>query len=203
MENNYFEKLYNIDVRAKTKKKNGLNYLSWAAAWAEVKKIYPDATYHVFENSNERPWFDDGKSAWVKTSVTINGITHTEDLAIMDFKNKSMAAEDVTSVDANKSIQRCLTKACARHGLGLYIYEGEDLPEGTKKQMNEEAEQLKKDLAAIHKEMVSVINEKIKSGVSRDAISDFLSKDGGNKNPNAIKDMELCKRKLEGLKNIK
>lgn len=140
---NYFEQLYNIDVRAKTKQKNGLSYLSWATAWAEVKKIHPDATYKVYEEVLEyapdtsipkktRPWFDDGKSAWVKTGVTINNIEHIEQLPIMDFKNKAIPADAVTSDQANKSIQRSLTKACARHGLGLYIYEGEDLPEEAK-----------------------------------------------------------------------
>jgi hypothetical protein len=147
MADNYFQKLYDIDVTPKMKNKNGLNYLSWAACWAEVKKIYPDATFRVFEQvirisetsetsevSREvlRPWFDDGRTGWVKVGVTINGIEHIESLSIMDFKNKSMPANTITSQDANKSMQRALTKACARHGLGLYIYEGEDLPELTK-----------------------------------------------------------------------
>lgn len=145
MAENYFKDLYNIDVKSKVKKKNGMSYLSWAAAWAEVKKMYPDATYTIYEEilsfaadgqtpMKTRPWFDDGKTGWVKTGVTINGIEHVEDLPIMDFKNKSIPAENITSSDANKSIQRSLTKACARHGLGLYIYEGEDLPEEAKEQ---------------------------------------------------------------------
>jgi len=140
---NYFKQLYDIDVRSKTKQKNGLNYLSWAAAWAEVKKIHPDAIYTVYEDIlsfcsdgitpwKKRPWFDDGKTGWVKTGVTINGIEHIEQLPIMDFKNKPIPAENITSIEANKSIQRSLTKACARHGVGLYIFEGEDLPEEAK-----------------------------------------------------------------------
>lgn len=142
-ETNYFKQLYDIDVRSKTKQKNGLNYLSWAAAWAEVKKIHPDAIYTVYEDIlsfcsdgitpwKKRPWFDDGKTGWVKTGVTINGIEHIEQLPIMDFKNKPIPAENITSIEANKSIQRSLTKACARHGVGLYIFEGEDLPEEAK-----------------------------------------------------------------------
>ena len=47
----------------------------------------------------------------------------------MDYKNRSILLENITSFDVNKSIQRSLTKALARHGLGLYIYAGEDLPE--------------------------------------------------------------------------
>lgn len=144
---NYFKQLYDIDVREKTKKKNSLNYLSWATAWAEVKKIFPDATFKIYEQEFQvtkeaegtttirmisRPWFDDGKTGWVKTSVIINGIEHIEELPIMNLSNKSIPADNITSADANKSIQRSLTKACARHGLGLYIYEGEDLPEESK-----------------------------------------------------------------------
>lgn len=142
MSDNYFLDLYNVNVNDKTKNKNGLTYLSWAAAWASVKKMFPDASYKYHEqvmqfdeNGNPwttRYWFDDGKTAWVKVSVTINNTTCTEILPIMDFKNKPIPAEAVTSMDANKAIKRCLAKCCGLHGLGLYIYEGEDLPEETK-----------------------------------------------------------------------
>ena len=71
----------------------------------------------------------DGKTCWVKTGVEIAGLEHIEYLPIMDYKNKSISFENVTSFDVNKSIQRSLTKALARHGLGLYLYAGEDLPE--------------------------------------------------------------------------
>ena len=71
----------------------------------------------------------DGRTCWVKTGVTINGLEHIEYLPVMDYANKSIPVERVTSFDVNKAIQRSLTKAVARHGLGLYIYAGEDLPE--------------------------------------------------------------------------
>jgi hypothetical protein len=133
-ENNVFNQLNNIDLTNKTKVKNNLKYLSWSSAWSEVKKKYPDATYGIVpqimdEKGNTRFWHDDGKTGWVEVFVTINGLTHTEVLAIMDFKNKSIAADNITSVDANKAMKRCLVKSCALHGLGLYIYESEDLPE--------------------------------------------------------------------------
>lgn len=124
-----FETLNNINCNEHTEKKNGLTYLSWAWAWAEAKKAFPAAIYTVYENEIGRPWFDDGRTGWVKTGVTIEGIEHIEYLPIMDFKNKSIPAEAITSFDANKAVQRSLTKALARHGLGLYIYAGEDLPE--------------------------------------------------------------------------
>lgn len=152
---NYFKQLYDVNVKNKVKEKNGLSYLSWAAAWAETKKLFPDASFKIYEETIEikelaegreikrvvfRPWFDDGHTGWVKTGVTIGDIEHIEELPIMDFKNKSIEASKITSSDANKAIQRSLTKACARHGLGLYIYEGEDLPEEFKVVMNLQAD---------------------------------------------------------------
>ena len=134
MSDNYFVTLNNINVNGKTEKKNGLTYLSWAWAWGEVKKLYPDATYTIYENVNGLFYHTDGKTCWVKTGVTVNGIEHIEYLPVMDYKNQSIPLERVTSFDVNKAIQRSLTKAVARHGLGLYIYAGEDLPEEEKEQ---------------------------------------------------------------------
>ena len=126
---NYFNDLYAVNVNGHTEKKNNLNYLSWAWAWGEIKKRHPDATYTVYENADGWNYHTDGRTCWVKTGVTVNGIEHIEYLPVMDYNNKSIPVENVTSFDVNKAIQRSLTKACARHGLGLYIYAGEDLPE--------------------------------------------------------------------------
>ena len=126
---NYFNDLYAVNVNGHTEKKNGLTYLSWAWAWGEIKKRHPDATYTVYENADGWNYHTDGRTCWVKTGVAVNGIEHIEYLPVMDYKNKSISIENVTSFDVNKAIQRSLTKACARHGLGLYIYAGEDLPE--------------------------------------------------------------------------
>jgi hypothetical protein len=126
---NYFTALNAINVNGKTEKKNGLTYLSWAWAWGEVKKLHPDAVYTIYENELGWNYHTDGKTCWVKTGVTINGIEHIEYLPVMDFRNASIHVDKVTSFDVNKAIQRSLTKAVARHGLGLYIYAGEDLPE--------------------------------------------------------------------------
>lgn len=126
---NYFTELNSIDVSKHTEKKNGLTFLPWAWAWAELKKRHPDAFYTVYENREGWNYFTDGGTCWVKTGVTVNGIEHIEYLPVMDFKNKSIPLGSVTSFDVNKSIQRSLTKAVARHGLGLHIYAGEDLPD--------------------------------------------------------------------------
>ena len=126
---NYFNDLDAVNVNGHTEKKNNLTYLSWAWAWGEIKKRHPDATYTVYENADGWNYHTDGRTCWVKTGVTVNGIEHIEYLPVMDYKNKSISIENATSFDVNKAIQRSLTKACARHGLGLYIYAGEDLPE--------------------------------------------------------------------------
>jgi hypothetical protein len=138
---NYFITLNNINVNEHAEKKNGLTYLSWAWAWAEVKKKFPDANYTIYQNESlgGMPYFTDGKTAIVKTGVTINGIEHIEFLPVMDYKNKSIPVANITSFDVNKAIQRSLTKAVARHGLGLYIYAGEDLPEEENKAVVEKA----------------------------------------------------------------
>ena len=129
MSENYVAELYAINVNKYVEKKNGLSYVSWPFAWGEVKKLHPDATYTIYENADGLFYHTDGRTCWVKTGVTVNGIEHIEYLPVMDFKNRSIPVDQVTSFDVNKAIQRSLTKAVARHGLGLYIYAGEDLPE--------------------------------------------------------------------------
>ena len=193
MSENYFQKLYDIDVKDKVKKKNGLNFLSWSACWAEVKKIYPEASFRIYER--ETPdglvinYFTDGKTCWVKTGVTINGIEHTEYLPVMDFKNQSITLDKVTSSDVNKSIQRSLTKACARHGLGLYIYEGEDIPESVKKEKKEQDEELTNQKNAL----IGLMGTLIDGGVDKDEIYAIISKhNGGKKNPTSISSVEVC-----------
>ena len=133
-----FATLNAIDCSEHIEKKQGgkdasgrtvqLSYLSWAWAWQICKKFYPQAFYTIYENADGRPYFDDGRTAWVKTGVTIEGLEHIEYLPVMDYRNLSIPVDRITSMDMNKAIQRSLTKALARHGLGLYIYAGEDLP---------------------------------------------------------------------------
>ena len=124
-----FKKLNAVNVNEHTDKKSGLTYLSWAWAWAEVKKLYPLASYKIYENKDGWNYHTDQRTGWVKTGVTIEGLEHIEYLPIMDSENESIVIDNITSFDVNKAIQRSLTKAVARHGLGLYIYAGEDLPQ--------------------------------------------------------------------------
>ena len=124
-----FETLNAINLNELKEDKGKMTYLSWAYAWGEVKKLYPDMTSTVYENVEGLNYHHDGKTAWVKTGITIQGQEHIEYLPIMDNRNASIPLERINSSDVNKSIQRSMTKAIARHGLGFYIYAGEDLPE--------------------------------------------------------------------------
>lgn len=124
-----FETLHKVDVSGKVEEKNGLRYLSWAYAWGFVKERYPDANYTIYENKDGWNYHTDGRTAWVKTGVTIEGLEHIEYLPVMDNRNNSIPLGEITSFDVNKAIQRSLTKAIARHGLGLDVYAGEDLPD--------------------------------------------------------------------------
>ena len=133
-ENTVFSTLNAINCNEHTERKGSLTYLSWAWAWQMVKTHFPDATYTIYENPEGWNYFTDGRTCWVKTGVTIQGLEHIEYLPVMDNSNKSIQLIDVRSFDVNRSIQRSLTKACARHGLGLYIYAGEDLPDSADKQ---------------------------------------------------------------------
>ena len=151
-----FQTLNEINVNDKVEKKNNLSYLSWAWAWGEVKKKYPNAQYKIYERESDYGpinYFTDGRTAWVKTSVIIEGLEHIEELPVMDYKNKSITLDKLTSFDVNKAIQRSLTKAIARHGLGLYIYAGEDLPEEDKKKELEPKEETVKKFVAMQTEM--------------------------------------------------
>lgn len=132
-----FSVLNAVNVNEHTEKKNGLTYLSWAWAWQEVKKRFPDAQYTIYEREDGVNYWTDGRTCWVKTGVTIGGLEHIEELPVMDYRNAAIPLDKVTSTDVNKAIQRSLTKACARHGLGLYIYAGEDLPDGEKPEPKE------------------------------------------------------------------
>ena len=126
---NVFKILSGVDVTLKVERKNGFNYLSWADAWCELKRLFPDATSTVYENKDGWNYHTDGRTAWVKVGVTIKGLEHIEYLPVMDYRNNSIPLDKITSFDVNKAIQRAIAKAVARHGLGLSIFAKEDLPQ--------------------------------------------------------------------------
>lgn len=146
-----FQTLNEINVNEHTEKKNGLTYLSWAWAWAELQKMYPDATYEVSKyGEDQKPYiYDENLGYMCHTTITIEGTTREMWLPVMDNKNKAMKnepytyqswngykkvyeekkVEAATMFDINTTIMRCLVKNIGMFGLGLYIYAGEDLPE--------------------------------------------------------------------------
>lgn len=142
-----FEKLYTLDVSKQVEKKDNLSYLSWAYAWREFKRVYPDAEYTVKKDENGRCYFGDENIGYmVYTTVTAGNLTYEMWLPVMDSKNKTMklkpykystkygekTVSGISMFDINKTVMRCLVKNLAMFGLGLYIYAGEDLPEDIK-----------------------------------------------------------------------
>ena len=142
--------LLKINVNDHTDKKNGLTYLSWAWAWAEVLKIDPNATWDVVENNGMPCTFLPDTSALVKTQVTINEHTKTCWLPVMNYKNQAIKNPDAFAI--NTAIVRCLTKNISMFGLGLYIYAGEDLPPMDTEALN----LLASELAQLHNEGLDV-----------------------------------------------
>jgi hypothetical protein len=122
-----FKELNAINVNKMTEKKGNQTYLSWVYAWQEAMTMCPDMTRKIYKNDLGWNYHTDGKTAWVEVGITMNGQEHIDNMAIMDAKNNSLPIERVTSFDVNKAIQRSTTKAIALHGLGLYIYGGEDM----------------------------------------------------------------------------
>lgn len=115
-----YAELRKIDVSANIEKKNGLSYLSWAWAVDQLLQADPTATWEYKEPSKF------GETLMVFCSVTAFGKTMTAQLPVMDYRNKAIPNPDAFAV--NTAMQRALAKAIALHGIGLYIYAGEDLP---------------------------------------------------------------------------
>ena len=120
-------KMLSANVNNHTENKGNLTYLSWAWAWAEALKADEDATFRV-EMFNDKCYMDINGTAMVFVTVTMFRKSVTCQLPVMDFRNKAILNPDAFAV--NTAIMRCMTKALSLHGLGLYIYAGEDLPEG-------------------------------------------------------------------------
>ena len=203
-----FETLNKINVNEHTEEKNRLTYLSWTWAWAEFKKVCPEATYEVVKFDDGKPYFYDENTGYmVYTKVTVDGLTHEMWLPVMDYNNnamknhaykvktkfKEMEVQPATMFDINKAIMRCLTKNLAMFGLGLYIYAGEDLPEEEKevlaeqekaKKKAEKKENAKKEQVPIEKikeeDMVLLDNLISTYGVNKAALLGFYKVDSLN-----------------------
>ena len=131
-----------IDVTKNVEKKGKLSYLSWAWAWSTLMEHYPDSTY-TFTDPNT---LDNG-TVEVQVTVTVKGVSHTMWLPVMDNRNQSIA--NPTSRDVSDARMRCLVKCIGMHGLGLYLYAGEDLPQAVQNAVisEDQAAQIKALLA--------------------------------------------------------
>ena len=123
---NYFARLNAINVNEHIEKKGGFSYLSWPFAVAQLRLADPAATWEV-RRFNGLPFLICEAGVFVEVAVTVNAVTLSQIHPVLDGRNRPLLAPN--SFDINSSIQRCLVKAIALHGLGLYIYAGEDLPQ--------------------------------------------------------------------------
>ena len=126
-----FSILNKIDVSDYTDKKGKYNYLSWSNAVTELLKVCPDSTWIVHEYLDgagvTRPYMKTESGCYVRVTLTVNGIDRTQIMPVWDHRYSTIEKPD--GGDVNTAIQRCLAKVISLHGLGLYIYNGEDLPE--------------------------------------------------------------------------
>jgi hypothetical protein len=124
-DNNYFVELSKIDVNKHVEKKGAFTYLSWPFAVSQLRQFDPVATWQVLRFDG-LPYLNTEAGCFVEVAVCVKGISLSQIHPVLDSKNRPILAP--TAFDINTSIQRCLVKAIALHGLGLYLYSGEDLP---------------------------------------------------------------------------
>lgn len=187
----WFTELSAIDVSEHTREKNGLTYLSWMWAWAELKKRYPLSYSTVHETPEGMIVWRDPIGGHVKTSITIvwkdgdevKEHTVTEYLPCMDFKNKAVPYDNIDCMLVNKTVQRSLTKCIARLGLGGYIYANEDLPEAVN-ELNE--------LNQLNFELASKIAKK--SEAAKKQVGDTVRKFIPSGNPKGIKSIDVAQQ---------
>lgn len=198
-EESIFDVLSAINVNEHIEEKNGLKYLSWAWAWDTVMRIYPKSYSTVYETDDGMPYWDDGKTAWVKVGFTIVndehplGVERKEYFPILDYRNKSITVDKLTSFDMNTAIQRGLTKCIARHGLGFYIYAGEDLPqEDIEKKKNDKFEELSIELSKLQIELTDLgINFR-----EDEKFIEFVKKNA------KVKSLDIGKLDVDGLERV-
>ena len=157
---NYFTELDQVDVTKHIDKKGRFSYLSWAYAVRELKKRHPAACWEVHEYDGA-PYMKTECGYFVKVSVIVNATEMTQIHPVLDHSNKPVAKPNAFQV--NTSIQRCLTKAIALHGLGIHLFAGEDLPPSPPLDENQV------------KELVGLIKNDNKEGLV-DTVMDQVSK---------------------------
>lgn len=211
-EKNFFEALYDVDVRDRMYQKQGLDYIPWATAFSEVAKVFPDVTYEIVKfGESQLPYTESDLGIMVFTRVTIKGVTREMCLPVMDGANKAMKSVEytykvksgektvpaATMFDINKTIMRCFAKNLAMFGLGLHLWTKEEAPEnvlkGEKKKMDE--------LKTSKDSLIALMGELIENGVHKDDIYAIIAKhNGGKKNPTTIDNIEVCEKAIDDIK---
>ena len=159
--------LLKLNVNEHTEKKGNLTYLSWAWAWAEALKADPAATFEV-KMFGDSCYTDINGTAMVWVTAVMFGKAMTCQLPVMDHRNKPITNPDAFAV--NTAIMRCMTKALSLHGLGLYIYAGEDLPEGEQTLEEKAVDAIrdlhdKGDMAGMYGEWESIADNEVRLSV--------------------------------------
>lgn len=210
-EKNFFEQLYDVDVRDRMYQKQGLSYIPWATAWSEVAKVFPNATYEIVKfGEKQLPYTESDLGIMVFTRVTIEGVTREMCLPVMDGSNKAMKSVEysyktktgekvvsaATMFDINKTIMRCLAKNLAMFGLGLHLWTKEEAPESVI-----ECEKLQKECMELITKK-SALSDATKNKVG-EICKEALPEEGGDPrlcNDNDI--LEALKKKLMTLRKI-
>lgn len=199
-EQTLFQKLNAINVSDHVEKKNNFNYLAWTHAHEQLKKVDPQYQIKIHEFphpdiSNEQifvPYLATPEGYFVQVSITVNGVTESEWLPVLDFKNKALIKGQATTFDINKAQKRCFVKAAALHGLGLYIYNGEEVPSASDNDITELEDKIN--------QFVTISQEK-----GRDATIDKTMRWLGISNINKVSQKEIANAHVKldaGLKQL-
>ena len=198
MDKTIFQTLSEIDITAKIKQKNKMDYLPWSSAWDFVKNIYPNATYEIIKTEDGQIYHHDTRTCWVETRVTINDETQTEILPVLDYRNQAIGYDKVTTSDVNKSIKRCLVKNLALFGLGLSLWNGEELSDNAKKAKSDKDEALKE----VRDNFIKLLKKKVDEGCDKEKLFNYVEKLIGSKNPNSVSDLDLLADSMEEIESI-
>ena len=198
MEKTVFQTLSEIDITSKIKKKNKMDYLPWSSAWDFIKNTYPNAAYRIVKTENGCIYHNDGKTCWVETEVTIEDEIQTEVLPVLDYRNQAIGLDKVTSSDVNKSIKRCLVKNLALFGLGLSLWNGEELSDNAKKKKADVDEALRN----VQKNIINILKNKVDEGCDKAKLFVYVENLIGSKNPSNVKDIEKLNKSLEIIKAV-
>ena len=197
-----FKTLNALDITPYLKTKQNMKYLPWSQCYTILSTHFDNWNYDPIKTPEGLLYFNDGKTCWVETSITIEGITRSEHLAVMDHRNAAVPVEDVRMTDVQKSIKRCFVKNAALFGLGLSLWVNEDYSE-LGRQAKEAKDKEETTLKILRKQIVEICTEKKNLGIPPKEMYAIIAKyANGQQNPNKIADVESCEKAIEELKTL-